>query len=351
MDVKEMHIEIEQATQNLAANARRKFYPDEIDWILNKTVHRYIGSHVGDLRKEPGAADSLVHLNRLSTLLDKTDVTCYDNGDTLKTNVAAVIPYHVQEVLSVEAHVHNLCGASPKTLREAHTLHYLKIVKSNANTEWYKSVVLSVNAEPVFNITAHAADRGVTFNGFSSKNETWRLVPILMAELRSKGYEVHWETYGDIHKPDTIIFSGLPTTVIQILIDGVTTVATYEDTLLRTKYINSPLTLFPGRFYFQTVIPQMTASGFASTYYRSPLCYQENDKVVTELDNSFIVSGVRLYHVRRPRMISLSLEENCELPENVHSDICDLAIEYIKGLRADPDWENKLRDNMTRTTI
>jgi hypothetical protein len=197
----------------------------------------------------------------------------------------------------------------------------------------------------------YAVKRGVTFNGFSSKNETWRLVPIIMSELHAKGYDVHWETYGSINKPDTIIFAGLPPSAIQIAIADVTTVATSEDDLIHTKYIDTPVKLTPGRLYFQTIMPGMRTSAFADTYYKSPLCYLENDRVVVLVDNSFTVSGVRVNHVRRPRVISLSLEENCELPEGVHPDICDLAIEYIKGLRADPDWENKLRDNMTRTTI
>jgi len=36
MTIREMHIEIEQATQQVAANRGRKWYPEEIDWVLNK---------------------------------------------------------------------------------------------------------------------------------------------------------------------------------------------------------------------------------------------------------------------------------------------------------------------------
>jgi hypothetical protein len=346
MDVREMHIEVNQATQSIAANARRKFYPDEIDWILNKMVTRYIGTHVGNLREQPGAADSLVHLNRLSTLLDKIDLLAYQTED----GVSAVLPFKVSEVLSIEPHVHNLCGATAYTFREEVPLVVLQIKETTAVTQWYKDVVLNINGEAKFSMQTYATKRGVTFNGFQSKTEQWRLIPLILTELAYLGYQVHWETYGDVYIPDSIIFSELPGASVNITIDSVVTSATVQ-TVYKTRYINEPTVLYPGRLYFQSRLPGTRRGAFSSTYYRSPLAYLANDKIEVDLNSSFIVGKIRVHHVRRPRKIDINLGDNCELPEGVHPDICDLATEYIKVLRADPDWELKLRDNMTRTTI
>ncbi|MFZ8528579.1 hypothetical protein ACO1NJ_14750, partial [Staphylococcus aureus] len=42
----EMIIEVRQATQNIAANTRRKLQDEEIVWILNKIQERFIQSKI-----------------------------------------------------------------------------------------------------------------------------------------------------------------------------------------------------------------------------------------------------------------------------------------------------------------
>lgn len=344
-----MHIEVEQGTQMLSANARRKLYPEEIDWVLNKVVSRYVSNRVTSFREKPGSAESLAHLNRLATLLDTMDLPAHKVGE--ESLVDSVIPHRVMEVLSVEAAVHNLCGANPVSLRSAYPLHFLPVPETEATSDFYKEVIVHINGVVKFNMQSYAQARGVTFNGFAAKDERWKLVPIILEQLAAAGFLVYWERYDDVFVPGSIIIAGIPVSPVSITIDGEPTVGSNSTDIYKTAYTNTPVSWYPGRFYFQTSLPQMKQGAFTGTYYRSPLCYQERGRIVTAFDSSFIVGSVRVYHVRRPRNIDLSLSENCELPENAHPDICDLAIEYIKGLRADPDWENKLRDNMTRTII
>jgi hypothetical protein len=347
MDVQEMHIEIEQATQAIAANVRRKLYPEEVDWVLNKVRGRYIATHVSALRGNPGAEQSILHLSRLGTLLSEDTLQTYKT----ERGVAAALPFNISELLSVEPQVHNLCGGTASTLREAVPLHSLKITNTSAEEEFYKSVVLSIDGDTKFSMQVYAAARGVTFNGFTAADERWRLVPLLMAELHYRGYEVYWEHCGAVYQPGCILFAGLaPAATIVITIDGTVTNSTVSSTL-QTKYTNTPLTYYPGRLYFQTIAPVIRKGAFSSTFYRSPLCVLQDGTVEIELADSFIVSNLKIQHVRRPRKIDINLRENCELPVDTHPDICDLATEYIKQLRSDPDWEAKLKDNIVRTTI
>lgn len=342
-----MHIEVNQATQSIAANVRRKIYPQELDWILNKVTNRYIGTHSAALRNAPGAAESMAHLNRLNTLISEYDLPAYQT----ERGVIAALPFSVQELLSVEVAVQNLCGNPATTLRADVPLQYLEVKETVALTEFYKTVVLTIDAQVVFSIQAHATARAAVFNGFTAKEETWRLVPLIMAELQAKGYEVYWEHYGSLYKPNTIIFASLNPSTINLNIDGVVTAGVLSEPRLVTRYTNTPTILYPGRLYFQTISPQTSQGAFSGTYYRSPLCVLRDGSLEVYLTSSFIVSSVTLHHIRRPRRIDLNLKESCELPENAHPDICDLATEYIKVLRSDPDWEAKLRDNMQRTTI
>src|SRR6186713_1898956 len=99
MEVQAMHITVEQGIQAIAGNVRRMLFSEEIDWILNDQVDQYIGTHASSLREKPGAADSLVHLNRLSSLLTSAPIPAYQETPL---RVRSAIPYSVAELLSVE---------------------------------------------------------------------------------------------------------------------------------------------------------------------------------------------------------------------------------------------------------
>jgi hypothetical protein len=346
MQVEQMHIDVEQAIQLVSSNARRKLYPEEIDWILNKMVDRYIATHASGIRERAGAAESLMHTQRLSSLLTFIDRQLYvQEPNILKT----VLPYEVHEMLSTELGVVNLCGQPALSSRALVKRHILPLKPSTLLSGWYNQVILRVNASQVFSIQSYATARGVAFTGIDS-SDIWYIKDILLAELSKQGYHVHWESYGDKAYPGAIIFDAIPESTIDISIDGVTTVATVESTPL-TAYINENPVRYPGRLYFQTNMPQMRTGAFTDTYYRNPLCYLQDNTLTVETSSSFIVRFARIYYVRKPQKIDIHLKNNCELPESVHTDICDLAIEHIKLLRQDPDWERKLKDNIQRTTI
>jgi len=342
-----MHIEIGQATQSVASNKRRKLLPPEVDWILNKVAYRYLGLHAGNLRDNPGAADSLTHLNRIQTVLGVRPLPAFALGTD---QTFAVMPHTVAELLSVEVCVNNLCGAPKETLREQKLLHVLRLKPTTASSNFYENVTLTLNGNTMFDMQAHTQARNRTFTGFPSATELWRIAEMLLVELGNQGYNVYFETYNGRYFPQSIIFSELPSTTINLTIDGTTTTAV-EQTLLVTSYLEKNKIWVPGRLHFQTRLPGMRSSAFADTYYRSPLCHLTDNVVQVDLDKSFTVSDMRLHFLRNMRRIDLDLGQDCELPEGVHPDICDLATEYIKVLREDPDWEVKLRDNMIRTTI
>lgn len=343
-----MHITVMQGIQAIAANARREMYPEELDWILNMQMMQYIGTHASALRDNPGAADSLVHLSRLTSLLSSVELDSHID-DKVPWRVRSVIPYDVAEMLSAESEVQNLCGSAPKTARSRNNLVLLPMKKSTATSQWYKDVVITIDGDEVFNMQKYAQARGVTFNGFQAADELWRALAIIGPELSSR-YEVHWETYGTLYYPYHFIIAGLDDVTADVVIDGTATSAQNE-AILQTKYVAESPKRMPARLYFQTNVHHMRVGAFSRTDARSPLCLFEQDQVVTEVSDSFIVGSTILNYVRKPRRIDLSLNQQCELPESAHPDICNLAIEHVKMLREDPDWEVKLKENMLRTTI
>jgi len=75
MYVKEMHIEVNQSTQKIAANTTRKLLAPEVDWLLNKNMGRFIESRVTPKKDGSGGFEiKQFDIDAIRTLL----VTGYD---------------------------------------------------------------------------------------------------------------------------------------------------------------------------------------------------------------------------------------------------------------------------------
>ena len=131
-------------------------------------------------------------------------------------------------------------------------------------------------------------------------------------------------------------------------IDGVTTNAvetsiTAENFIPETaggKLCNDRLV----RGHFRS---SLRSSAFAKTTSVSPISAVSGNQIKVYHDGKFIISKLRVSYVRKPAKISLLLNQNCDIAEEFHQEICDRAVLYIKELIGSPDWEVKLRDMMT----
>ncbi len=345
MTVREMHLELQQATQNVGSNKRRALLPQEMDWVLNKVMERYLNTHATSIRNAPSAEHSITHMNRIQTLVRHSDLPMFkENAETTSGH----LPVTVHDLLSVQPEVSLLCGgATARTLRSSDTLHFLQVAQSAAPAgPYYTTVRLTINGTVVFDAASWAIKHNGTYAGFS-RPWIWQVLRLMLPELQDN---VFWQWHDGNFYPDMLIFDGLPPSVITLQLGDQIYTATPQ-TVLRTQYVADTAKHRPGRLYFHTVLPDMIQGAYTRTDGQSPLCYVEQNKLYAMTDPSYIVRGCRILYVRRPRAINVDLGIDCDLPEGSHQDICDLATEYIKNLRGDQNWEVKLQENMNRTTI
>jgi hypothetical protein len=99
-------------------------------------------------------------------------------------------------------------------------------------------------------------------------------------------------------------------------------------------------------------ISGLNSTAFLKSSYYSPISELSNGVLYVYNDISFTVSTVGISYVRKPQPISLYLNTNCELPEEFHQNICDLAVEYVKGRLNDlPGYQQTRADNDARVMI
>jgi hypothetical protein len=90
-----------------------------------------------------------------------------------------------------------------------------------------------------------------------------------------------------------------------------------------------------------------------NTYYRTVsnevATDQTFDYFINYRDESFIVTRMYYDYIRKPRTISLSLNQSCELADSTHNKIVDLAVEILKLDIKEQTYPLTIQDTQLRT--
>lgn len=349
-----MHIEVATATQKLAGNKTRKLFPQEIDWLLNKNMQRFVQSRVTPKKDGSGGYEIDAFNTDAIRMLMRTgvEIPAYI-ADARRYK--SVLPGDYDYMISDEA-VIKQPGVAEVPVKSTITEHLLLISINKStlvNGPWYNSVTLTLNGGVAFNIQGYAAANNSTFTGFNSSDEIYEVTSAMMGVLAGIGWRAYWEYYGTLYLPRTLIIAtGAVTATGSILIDGVTRAGVQQTiTLQANDYPDQPTRDQTNRLTASHLVDNLREVAFYRTQPESPLSTLSGNLLHVYANETFIVTSTRLSYVRKPRRISLILGQDCELAPSVHQLVCDLTVEYYKNIIADPTWETKLKDNMVRTPV
>lgn len=350
MNIKEMHIEIQQGTQNLSSNTRRKLLSDEIDWLLNKNLERYIQARVkprpdgsGGFQVDQLAADSI------RTLLKYRDIT----PEQYDGYCQAYLPDDYMHLIRDESKSLNLCGAAePETTNTAEEVVIFELPPAKGKgtpTKFYTDLTSIYINSKTYVLSDLLKQNGVTtFSGLSSSAEGFLIRDFWLNHVRNVlRKELYWENYRDIYKRNSFIAP-----VSQV---GAGANATSDSEPGCTSEASCSYVTHTtagdwraNRLESSERIGNLQNTAFWKSSHLSPISELYGGYLKIYTDESFIVTKVRVNYVKKPRRMSLVLGLDCELPEQFHQGLCDQTIEYVKGLYQDPSWETKLQDNMLR---
>jgi len=359
MFVKEMHIEVNQSTQKIAANRTRKLLDEEVDWLLNKNQQRLIQSRVTPRKDGSGGFEiKQFDIDAIRALLvTGREVSAYV-ADPRRTK--ALLPGDYAHLISDESVIKradvDLAGncVKPTSTTLQTNLLLLPLPLSPLGTgPYYGSVQVYINGGLVFDIQQFTQSRNTTYIGYDSKAEVFFLQHCILRELADAGWRIYWERYGERFYPKTFIIDlGPAAGTGSVIIDGQTfngQSATYSMQVL--DYYQQPAEDQSNRLTGSHIIQNLREVAFYKTQPESPISELAGGMLYTYTNKTFIVISNRFTYIRKARNISLTLGQDCELPPEYHQMICDLTVEYFKAMIADPNWEVKLKDNMTRTPI
>lgn len=331
MEVKEMHIEVNQTLQKQGASVTRKFYAEEIDWALNKAQLRFRDSRIRRKADNSGAYEiDQIHMDAVRVWL-KTDVQL--STFVRNTQVSyGILPNDYEYLISDRSLVVSNCGPSPTT----ETVAYQKIVipfpKSAANSApYYNNLTVNEDGSPVYTFSGGITvqDDRFIFTNLISRNTTW-----------------YWERLGEYYEPGKwiILVEGTGHTAT-LVYDG-TTRTGVSTAVNFTRYTSEGVVTASNRLTNHSELPEVLTTPFYKPRATSPVSALDSGILKTYTDGNFTVNGLLIDYIRKPRRISLSLDQHCELPEGFHQEVCDLAVQIIMGDIGDPRLQTKTQQDL-----
>jgi hypothetical protein len=362
MGVFEMHLELNQRLQEVASYKRDKFLPQELDMALNKAMFRLL-----QLGVDSKFEDDQINLSHVSALIKKnkseilikpsTSDPLYE--DTLN-NSYSIVPADLYwfingRVETVSDPIH--CEIAP-TLALISKTEYTAVVPfpSIGSAPYYSSTVV---ASTGMGGVLYLSPTQITA-GFTSINSKYVVVNNIIETLYRKytTLSVYWERYRDTYSKDSFIFvSSVPLGVVSVVSGG------------QTSSVTSSTTTYP--IYNRAAIPSITNKTVAVV----PIKVQEGDMLYSALkenryyktrktevsmdqtydyfilysEESFLITIMSYDYIRKPRTISLLLNQSCELADSTHPRIIDLAVELLRLDTKDQAYQQTVQDTQLRT--
>lgn len=334
MNIKQMHIAFDQGTQYLASNRARAFFPEEKDMILNKMIGRYIISRLRPKGDGVYEIDSMAQ-EQLKTLIARISaIPAEIKGSNYSLLLPSDLGWYVAGVV-------NFLACTPTAVtnltRYKHVLTFPKSTKGSA--KYYETASLHTSSLAAINTLQSGS-----WLGLPSKEQVFDVIPQLVQDLRAKGIPV----YMDGQRVTLYLGNATP-------INGVAdaaTVASTPTTEISNVYTESTAaTKAPIRIVPTASVFDVNSTPYWRSNAQSVVGSFSNSSLNIEGPSSGIITSGDVIYVRKPRVVSLSLGSNSDLPEEYHDELIDMAVAYAKTELNSPDWEKKLADNKLNTTI
>ncbi len=341
--VREMHIALDMGLQQIDSNRKQSISPEHKDMALNYAVLQFVETRSNPKTniKREGYEDTQKRYDDLRELKRSKELTTYD----IDNKVFSILPVDYYKRISVGANV----IYSKNELPSASNIdnYYYSILpfpdyKGKHTSDIYRDFTISViadsNKETLFNINDFP-----NISKLYSSDAKFMIINLVLEHIRD--IEVYWETWNNVYKANSFIFVRKDQSAHYRLsykdIDGVisnnhsTSYNKYPD----KKGILRPVDLFSSEDEFNT----LTNPYYQKNKHLHPGSYIENSRIMVYNGDNFIIPGIVLTYLKKPRLINLKANQSCEL--SINREIIDLAIQKLKAYIKDEGYQHIVNES------
>ncbi|MFN9108901.1 MAG: hypothetical protein ACK5XN_02310 [Bacteroidota bacterium] len=336
MNINDMHIAIDLELNKINSNLYDIFLPQEKDYFLNRAQERFVKQRYTAISnpKQRGFEMSQKRIDDLRTLLvpnyyDKVYQLASSDFD-FSTKGRFYFPDDYLFLTSNRSKVYyNECGSiTQNTNTENFNVALISIPNT---TSTYASLVITVDGNNVFNSSLYPEISSYTIEDKSL------LIDLILNNLSAN----NWSFYSSF-KDLTADIVGVKTTNGNITVTLGEESNSYNTAVKTYTYFTasggSDLVV-PNRFIQQDDVYIVQQDPFNKTSVNDgPLCIIHNNSIDVFFEpNKFIVKEIAISYIRKPKLMSLSNNQSCELAEHTHAEILRDAVNLmLENIEANP---------------
>lgn len=343
MNIEEMHITVEQGMQKFAANRTRKFFPEEIDWKINREIERFITIAITENRF--GFYEINERYAQAVAPLKETNIgvpAYLVAPDRYKVYMPADFRYMVSPGVVVAVACENSGSGQMQRSESTRNVYAwnLQTAKSTANFWATFSFTFPTGA------ITQASIPGWT--GYKTNKELFQFANIIQETMWALGINAYFEQFEDLYMPGHLIITGSSLPLSAVVIDGTLVAAT----TLRTETLTSDNAVYlrsqPGRVMRGSVHHNMRITPYYNTNWESPLLEEfQVGGLSIYADSAYTVRGMEATYLRKPRRVDINLQRSCDLHPAFHETICNMVIQSSLEMVGSPQWQQKVQvDNV-----
>lgn len=329
----EMHTDIDLELNKINSNLYDIILPEEKDYFLNKAQERFVKDRYG-AQSNPKGKGFEMSQKRIDDLRNLLVPNYYDKAYLLdqtdfdfNTKLRFYLPNDYWFLTSQRSKVY---GNDCSTI----------VISNNSQNVYYAIMDLSTERTNTNLFKVYSPTDDVLIEGINYPIEDINLFRIALVDDWNTnwagiyGWTFYIDNYYDISSPGNIILVktgsagsaikyGYGETITTVPITDYNTYQYYTAT-------NGTEMIVPNKFVQQDDIYAMQQDPFNYSVMWSPLTIIHNNNIDVFIDKTkFIVKEIAISYIRRPKLMSLSLNQSCELAEHTHAEIIRDAVNLM----------------------
>jgi hypothetical protein len=335
MLAKEMHIEFSLGFQKLGANSRRKFYPEEIDALLNRAVGFFIEDQIKETEDKEGFQNIQIDVDKIRPLIVR-GLTVNAEKQAALGSYKAILPGDYAYMISSTWNSAKNCATitSASQTRNYFVMQFTDSTKGSA--PYYATASIAQGGTTLVSLAADIPQSKYT--GYPAVADKFSVINLLREVFYEKkrrgtiasGYELYFERMGNLYIPGALILVSPVSTDVTFTIDSTISTITASSTSYNQQ-ASSSYTGVTARQIKSSVLDNVLGTPFIGPLKHSPVSAIIGNEIEVHSHSSCIVNTGSLTYIRKPSRISLSLQRNCELAPEFHQSIVDKAVEFAAG--------------------
>ena len=347
-----MHIEFEIGVQKLNSLSRRKFFPEQIDNLLNRAVEQFIKDSIIEEEDEHGFETRQIDIDRIRPLITRVSLPAEYQEDTTDYSEYLIhLPSDYSYLVSdVWYHAKNCIAKLTSTTVSRYYYRYPVKVTATATAPFYAIANLKVVTDAYVDLVEDLK-QGTTVALYAGllSNEKFPVIRLMRETFSQKkrnaafsagatltgGNTIHglyYERYGTLNFPGELIVVTSDTGTHHIVLDATdTAIASSVSIPYVQKSSTDTYALDPSRLVRSNRVDEILHTKYYKPHEDSPVSVIESNLMRLFSHPKRIVNKSTITYIRQPQKIDLALQRNCELADEFHRKIVDLAVDYAAG--------------------